>query len=225
METALNLEIVNGTRRFEALLKGGPFPVAEHNRPLLSRAEWLVAPTLGAIVPNWLLLIPRDPVLNFRVWAELHGRCPSQLLRDVRLHLGLGADDIVWFEHGPCSSGTPIGCGLDHAHLHILIRPCFSFWSFEQRTRSLSDLNWAAGEYDNSYNMIDVFNSYLIAGSGDRTIIAQGVEATGSQFFRRVVGALVDAGDTWDYRHYPNAHNVYETVRSFRSLESAVRRG
>ena len=53
--------------------------------------------------------------------------------RDLRLHLGLGADEIVWFEHGPCSTGTSIGCGLDHAHIHVLIRPSFSFRSLGER--------------------------------------------------------------------------------------------
>lgn len=225
LERALTVEILTGARRFEALLKGGLSPVAKHDRPLLARSEWLVAPTLGSIVPNWLLLIPRDPTLNFREWADLHGRRPSQLLRDLRLHLGLGADEIVWFEHGPCSTGTSIGCGLDHAHIHVLIRPSFSFRSFKEKARSLSDIDWTAGEHDDAYCTLAEGSSYLIAGSGDATIIAQGVEATGSQFFRRVVAALVDVGDAWDYRHYPHANNVYETVRTFRSLESAARRG
>jgi ATP adenylyltransferase len=225
LETALTVEIVTGKRRYEALLRGGLSPLAKHDRPLLARAEWLVAPTLGSIVPNWLLLIPRDPTLNFREWADLNRRRPLQLLRDVRLHLGLRADEIVWFEHGPCRTGTSIGCGLDHAHIHILIRPCFSFLSFMEKARSLSDLDWTAGEYDDPYYLLAGGSSYLIAGCGESTIIAQGVEATGSQFFRRVVGALVDVGDAWDYRQYPHTHNVYETIRTFRSLESAARRG
>jgi ATP adenylyltransferase len=224
LEAALTFEIVTGTRRFDALLKGHSSGV-EYDRPLLTRPEWLVAPTLGAIIPNWLLLISRDPVLNFRVWADSHGQRPAELLRDVRLHLGLRADEIIWFEHGPFSSGTLIGCGLDHAHIHILIRPSFSFESFKKKARALSDLEWTAGEYDDAYGALAGERSYLVAGSGDATIIAQSVEATGSQFFRRVVGALVDVGDAWDYRRYPHADHVRETVRTFRSLESFARRG
>jgi len=184
-----------------------------------------VAPTIGAIVPNWLLVIPRDPVLNFRDWAELHGQRPIQLLQDLSLHLGLRADEIIWFEHGPYGTGTSIGCGLDHAHIHVLIRPCFSFASFTDKARSLSELDWTAGEYDDPYRMLAGESTYLMAGSGDSAIIAQGVEATGSQFFRRVVGALVDAGDAWDYRQHQHARHVRETVRTFRSLESVARRG
>jgi ATP adenylyltransferase len=225
LETALTVEIVTGTRRFEALLEGGLSSVAEHDRPLLTCADWLVAPTLGAIVPNWLLLIPRDPALNFRVWSDLHVRRPAQLLREVRSHLGLRAEEIIWFEHGPCSTGTSIGCGLDHAHIHILIRPGFSFSSFKEKARSLSNLDWTSGERDDPYRTLADERSYLVAGSGDATITAQGVEATGSQFFRRVVSALVQVDDAWDYRQYPHPHHISRTVQTFRSLERLARRG
>ena len=225
LEAALTVDIGTGTLRFEALLKGAPSLGAEHDRPLLARAEWLVAPTLGAIVPNWLLLISRDPVLNFRVWAERHDRRPAELLRDLRVHLGLCADEIIWFEHGPFSPGTLIGCGLDHAHIHILIRPRFCFESFKKMAKSRSDLNWSASENDDVYSMLTGDSSYLIAGSGDATIVAENVEATGPQFFRRVVGALADIGDAWDYRQYPYAHHVSQTVQTFRALESSARRG
>lgn len=225
LETALTAEIAMGTRRFEALLGEGASRRADYDRPLLACAKWLVAPTLGAIVPNWLLLIPRDPVLNFRAWAELNNQRPAQLLRDVRLHLGLRADEIIWFEHGPHSPGTSIGCGLDHAHIHILIRPCFSFESFAEKARSMSELHWSAGKDDDAYRTLGSENSYLIAGSGDATISAQGVEATGSQYLRRVVGELANVSDAWDYRRYSHVDHVSETVRTFKSLESVARHG
>ncbi len=215
-----------GKRRFETLLQGEISSVAaNHDRPLLARADWLVAPTLGAIVPNWLLLIPRDPVLNFRAWSELRARSPEQLLFDVRQHLGLREDEIIWFEHGPRIAGTATGCGLDHAHIHILLRPRFSFEAFTKKAQSLSKLEWIVGASEEAYHRLTVDRSYLIAGSGVTTIVAQDVEATGSQFFRRVIGALADAGDAWDYRRCPHTDHIAETIRTFRSLEGVARRG
>lgn len=224
METALTVKTVTGKRRFEILLQGEISDgVANYDRPLLDRADWLVAPTVGAIVPNWLLLIPRDPVLNFRAWRELHAQSPETLLRDVRQHIGLGKDEIIWFEHGPRIAGTATGCGLDHAHIHILIRPHFNFETFAERTQSLSKLEWIASASKDAYHILSANRSYLIAGSDDGVIVAQDVEATGSQFFRRVVGTLADAGDNWDYRRYPHADHVAETIKTFQSLESVAR--
>ena len=219
------MEIVTGKRRFETLLQGEiPQAAANYDRPLLARTDWVLAPTLGAVVPNWLLLIPRVPVLNFRAWSELLGQSPEQLLQDVRQHLNLRKDEIIWFEHGPRISGTLTGCGLDHAHIHILVRPSFSFEAFTEKARSLSNLEWIAGASEDAHRRLTVGRSYLISGAGDRAIIAQDVEVAGSQFFRRVVAALADAGDAWDYRQYPHTDHIVETISTFRSLESAAQR-
>ena len=214
-----------GKRRFDVLLQLGSHESPDYDRPLLARADWLVAPTLGAIVPNWLLLIPRDQVLNFRAWIKLRGQSLERLLYDVRHHLGLLEDEIIWFEHGPRAAGTSIGCGLDHVHIHMLIRPSFSFEDFAAMARSLSKLEWLTPSFKDAYKGLGVDRSYLISGCGNTTITAQDVEATGSQFFRRVVGALVNAGDSWDYRNYPHRDHVLDTIKTFRSLEGAARRG
>lgn len=211
--------------RFKVLLGGKGTPqVADYDRPLLSRTDWLVAPTLGAIVPNWLLLIPRHPALNFQAWSKLRGQAPELLLQAVREHLGLDNDEIIWFEHGPCTAGTPIGCGTDYAHIHILIRPHFSFAAFADKAKSLSGLKWIRSTSEDAYQEILNGHSYLIAGSGDQTVISHDVEATGSQFFRRVVSMLANAEETWDYRQSPHTANITKTIRSFRLLESAAQR-
>jgi ATP adenylyltransferase len=222
VEAAVTENVVTGKRRFDVLLGGAHSPeAASYDRPLFTCADWLVAPTLGAIVPNWLLLIPRDPILNFRAWCELRNQSPEQLLCEVRQHLGLRPDETIWFEHGPRRAGTVTGCGLDHAHIHILIRPRFSFEEFIKKTKLLSKLEWVDGAYDK----VSPNQSYLIAGSNDTAIVARNVETTGSQFFRRVVGELANVDDAWDYRRYPYVDNITETIATFRSLERAVQRG
>lgn len=219
------METVTEKRRFDTLLQGSfPSEIASHDQPLLAHPDWLVAPTLGAIVPNWLLLLTRDSVLNFQVWSGLRAQSPSRLIEGLQEHLGLGPDEVIWFEHGPRVSGTSTGCGMDHAHIHILVRPPFHFEAFAEKARSLSELEWIAGTSEAAYRSLAAGRSYLIAGSGNATVVAQDVEATGSQFFRRVVGTLVDAGEGWDYRRYPHADNVAETIRTFRRLESAAQR-
>ena len=225
LEGAVTVEILTGKRRFETLLQSKTSQeAADYDRPLLAHVDWLVAPTLGAVVPNWLLLIPRAPVLNFRAWSNLAGQSPGCLLDGVRQHLDLRKDEVIWFEHGPHTAGTLTGCGLDHAHIHILVRPGFRFEAFMEKARSLSKLEWIVGTSEEAYSGLSVGRSYLIAGSGDKAIVAQDVEVTGSQFFRRVVAALADARDTWDYRQYPHADHIAETISTFRSLESAAQR-
>lgn len=220
-EMALTVNSLEGARRFEALLKG--VATAAHDEPLLERPGWLVAPTLGAVVPGWLLAIPRQPFLSFRDWSTANGHCPQAILQDVRGHLGLAPEEVIWFEHGPVMSGTPIGCGLDHAHLHILVRPGFTFTAFITLARGLAHLRWQETSREQGYAQIRGNSSYLIAGCGDRVLIASNVECAGSQFFRRVVGALIGADSEWDYRRFPHTDNINRTIHTFRSLEKAVR--
>jgi hypothetical protein len=64
----------------------------------------VVAPTLGAIVPGWLIIVPRKAALNFRHWHEKQLKSPEAVIGEVLTHLGLAAEDIIWFEHVPCGA-------------------------------------------------------------------------------------------------------------------------
>lgn len=213
--------VVAGANRFRALLEGTGG--AEHDRPLLETARWLVAPTLGAIVPGWLLIIPRRPVLNFKQWSVAEATRPELIIRELGEYLGLEEHDVIWFEHGPFRPSTSVGCGLDHAHIHFLVQPSFKFIDFEAAARSLSDFDWQRMPRGQGYAGLKGANSYLIAGSGENVITAVDVEKAGSQFFRRVVSKL--AGESgWDYRRHPHSANVSQTVKQFELLERAAQR-
>jgi ATP adenylyltransferase len=218
----MTVHISSGNFRFNALLRGEGS--AAHDKPLLDQPTWIVAPTLGAIIPNWLLAIPRQPVLSFREWGVNGGERPEAVLRAICMHLGLSLDEIIWFEHGPSTLGTTVGCGLDHAHLHILVRPKFSFSAFASRACTLADLAWQEHHVDCGYSALEGEGSYCIAGSGDRSISASHVDAVGSQFFRRVVSAVAGVESVWDYRRFAHTKNIEITIETFRSLESAARR-
>ncbi|MFV0625183.1 hypothetical protein ACBY01_14385 [Sphingomonas sp. ac-8] len=209
-------------QRFEALLSGASG--ALHDRVLMQAAGCLVAPTVGALVPGWLLALPRQRALNFRELQHQKFCQPEAVVTEVRDHLGLSADEVIWFEHGPRVDGTPVGCGLDYAHIHILIRPPFEFSAFANKATALSGLAWRPASAGSAYADIKAGSSYLIAGCGNEVILTQEVEVTGSQFLRRVVAALVGNSDSWNYREHEHPENVAATVALFASLEDAARR-
>lgn len=207
--------------RFAALLRQPDGRRAEYDQPLLESTDWVVAPTLGAIVPNWLIALPRDPALNLRAWKKQFGRAPQGILDDLCEHLGVTFSDLVWFEHGPVSPNSPIGCGTDYAHLHIIFQPSFTFEDFAQQSITLSQLWWKRATFSSAYESLPDTGSYLVAGSGDQCILTSQVESTGSQFFRQVVGLLSDRVSAWNYKRFPHADNIAKTITNFRTLESA----
>lgn len=210
------------TGRFATLLQGTDSTRDIYDRPLLDERDWLIAPTLGALIPNWVLAIPKRRALNFREWRKNTGREPASIVDAVCSHLGVASTEIVWFEHGPTEKGSLMGCGVDYAHLHILIKPPFMFQEFANRAVSMSKLEWQTIDANLVYDSVNKICSYLIAGSGDQAAFASNVELTGSQFFRRVVDSLTGSNEHWDYRRYPHMDNIAITVENFRSLESAA---
>lgn len=223
LETDLIAIHSSGRGRFGALLGGASR--APYDRTLLDGGDWVLAPTLGAIVPGWLLAIPRRPVLSFRDWAAQGGKSASSVLEALTAHLSLPLDEVIWFEHGPVQPGSLIGCGLDHAHLHILIHPRFTFERFKELARETSDLDWIDGAAAQSYSTLPRTSSYMIAGCGAHAIRAVEVEGAGSQFFRRVVAKLADNSAAWNYRTSAHLANVELTIAMFGQLENASRRG
>ena len=208
--------------RFATLLQGSNTTAEIYDRPLLERQDWLVAPTLGAIVPNWVLVIPRMRALNFREWQRKTGKKPELIVSAVCQHLGLRHADVIWFEHGPTERGSVSGCGVDYAHLHILFNPHFTFEALTDQARSMSKLDWQLTVTSQAYDFLSEADSYFVAGSGEQAISALNVESAGSQFFRRVIGSLTGRNELWDYRCHRHSDNITTTIKNFQILEGVT---
>ena len=222
MTTSKNLSQTARTipgERFSELLQSPTGGRAPYNQILLERSDWVIAPTVGPIVPNWLIAVPRRPALSFRDWTRRYRFSPLEIIADLCVHLRISLSDIVWFEHGPADFNSPVGCGTDYAHLHIIFQPKFIFGEFVTQSASASKLVWKRTTLEDTYKSLPDSHSYLVAGSGDLGIYTSQVESTGSQFFRRVVGALSDSKETWNYIYYPHTKNVFKTIDNFRYLE------
>ncbi len=200
--------------RFAALLAETSGPRAPHDTVLLQTSEWVAAPSLGALVPGWLVIIPKCPALNYRQWAA-RGGDPTRLLDEAAILLGLAPTDYIWFEHGPRAEHTLVGCGVDYAHLHMLIRPPFRgadlvgaagaglTWVPIQRTGVYADASDAA---------------YFAIGQGDKAWVASDVDAAGSQYLRRAVAGLLNQPTSWNYRTHPQDENVVRTIELVEAL-------
>jgi ATP adenylyltransferase len=201
--------------RFAGLLSRDNCERASYDRPLFETLDCVVAPTIGSILPSWLLVVPRRPAVNFRDWRGGTHMDPTGLIDQVLDGLEVSPERAIWFEHGPWVSGSPVGCGVDYAHIHVLVDAPFSFDEFVSSVFEASALPWRRGLAMDAYRSLDTVGSYLIAGSQHRAVIAEQVESAGSQFFRRVVARLVDNPEQWNYNIYPHLHNVQKTIADF----------
>lgn len=182
-----------------------------HDTILRETSNVVVTPTLGSIIPNWLLVIPKRYAANAAFWADSEYLTPSAVVQDIVRSFGCDPEHTIWFEHGAIAPGSIVGCGVDHAHIHILLSPPFSFERLCVESQRESGLRWSCGR-GNAYSVIDPEKSYFVVGQGDKFLLAQSVEAAGSQFFRKAIARIVHRDVAWDYRSYPHSENVAKTV-------------
>jgi ATP adenylyltransferase len=167
LDSALNVKDKLVSGRFTALLQAPDGELAACDQPLYKNVEWVVAPTLGAIVPDWLIVVPRNYALSFRSWQKQHCQAPETIVSELCNHLGLTKDEVIWFEHGPNALGSSIGCGADHAHIHVILKPGFSFQTFLDQAISMSALDWTHAATERICAALPDEGSYLVAGSGN----------------------------------------------------------
>lgn len=196
--------------RFSNILSG-TCPKPLYDTVIRDTGTVVVTPTLGSIVPNWVLAIPKRHAANAARWGQDWSAAPLQIVEDIARSFRRDLREVIWFEHGATEPRSVVGCGVDHAHIHILLEPPFSFDRLCEEVTSDVGLRWCSGRGD-AYAALDACRSYLVVGSGDQFLFAQSVETAGSQFFRRAIARIVGREAAWDYRSHPHIENVAETI-------------
>src|SRR5215470_856542 len=89
------------------------------NSPLFASPNFVALPSLGSLVEGWVVIVPRKHFI-------CTGAVPAQLVpemdrfkSDVCTVLAARYGELRVFEHGPSAALHKIGCGVDHAHVHI----------------------------------------------------------------------------------------------------------
>jgi hypothetical protein len=168
-----------------------------------------VTPTVGAIVPGWVLIVPRVQAFCF---AEL---APAMLnnLRDdlvfLRQRMRAFGGRLFLFEHGARKCGSDIACGVDQAHAHLvaLENDLLRF------TLSASSENvWQPLDPVASWSAIDDHREYYYITDFKSAFVSYPTKSE-SQYFRRQVAAASGEASKWDYRVHPYERNAEQTIR------------
>jgi ATP adenylyltransferase len=200
-------------KRFEGPLGLTSDSCKLYDTVLFETNDFVVIPTVGSIVPNWLLIVPRKESLNFASWSDKSSKRPAAVLDQVLSHFLLANDQALWFEHGPNVTGTSVGCGIDRAHLHVIINPTFFMDAFVELAKEYFSGDWQKFEdMAACYDAIDPSSSYLALGRDDFSFMTQNVEGVGSQFFRKIIAELCGTPELWDYRTHEHLGNVEKTL-------------
>jgi ATP adenylyltransferase len=183
-----------------------------HDSPLFESKNYFAITSVGALVPGWLLIFPKAHTANL---AQHYDRDEFVVFRRevaTRLESTFSAP-VRMFEHGPVCHGSQLGCGVDHAHLHVVPLP-FSIESVARKGPSAH--SWTSMKSTevalNGGNM-----EYLLCSDNPNEFdpsvsIAFPSELT-SQFFRRIVAAKLGRETEYDYKFHRQLPTVRETTQ------------
>jgi diadenosine tetraphosphate (Ap4A) HIT family hydrolase len=190
-------------------------------RVLASAADWVLMPSLGPLHKHHLLLLPRSHYRSIAyAWRKLDRESFAVLL--ALAHTELDTAPALVFEHGePEIGGSRAGACIDHAHLHIL--PGMG----GARDRAMRELHFETShqKFEQAMLEADLDGYHLLGILGGQTEIElrTAVGPSPSQFLRRLVGAAVGAGDSWDWRSDWNLAAVEHTCRVWRGASDIVK--
>lgn len=77
-------------------------------------------PSLGAFVEGWVLVAPRSHVVALSELARDEWQDLSEMLETCNRQIKAAYGPTVLFEHGAAGTSRTAGCGVDHAHMHIV---------------------------------------------------------------------------------------------------------
>lgn len=186
----------------------------------LSEGGYRAMVSVGALVPGWSLICPVDHAVNLandfarrdfwefastaaRVLEDRYGKCS-------------------FFEHGAASEESLTGCGVGHAHGHLV--PLDFSLELEAR-QSAPELSWRqclateVGAIANGREYLFVAGRY----DGQATVGSLCVlEKSTSQFFRQLIARRLGVGDLYDYKKYPMLEIAAESARELRGHANSM---
>lgn len=184
--------------------------------PIFESDSFVVVPTVGALVEGWLLVAPRRQVLCY-------ARLPDAALSELKHFL----DEIVpiveesygpisLFEHGPSVVGSPVGCGTDYAHLHLVPAKCDLRAGTEQIA---PNIRWnKIGSFEAIRDRAADGAGYWFLqqpyGSGDCMIGSCSAEEPTSQLFRRVIATSLGTPEAFDWKDDLGEDRIAATVET-----------
>lgn len=161
----------------------------------------VIAPTIGAIVPNYLLLIPLRH--TFAIQYLSHDEMTD--LRKCITMLEDRFDGGTFFEHGSLDTQRLAGASVDHVHLHYL--------PIDIDLKALTpELDYV--EVDDLSGLSTINSEYLFVRTKNRNYWTK-VSSLPSQYFRRIIARIFGVPSMWNWREYPFVNNMVATYNSW----------
>ena len=201
-----------GGNRFKAVMGSSDLVRAPWDRITDETVSFVAFPSLGAMVPGWLLVVPRRAILSLRELTAEEFTELDAFVEHLRTRLRPFGGRVQLFEHGNSTANGPVGCGVDQAHLHVVPLP-FDLIDAAIASRD-TNISWTERHGAVSFaSVIPPCGEYVgLLRPDDGLGLAGVMTDPASQWVRRLVAERLGRGSAWDYRTNPDLSNLLRTV-------------
>jgi ATP adenylyltransferase len=178
---------------------------------LFESPNFVVVPTVGSIVPGWLLVIPREHFLcigamNEALCYELEDlrKVAAEALRECY-------GPVTCFEHGPAVPATSVGCGVDHAQLHLVATQIDLLEGARRLSKNQIEWERADGlETTMGFHLRKLPYLFVHHPSGEAWMATH--PRIESQLLRKVIATESGVGALFDWKSHRFESNVRDTI-------------
>jgi diadenosine tetraphosphate (Ap4A) HIT family hydrolase len=176
------------------------------SRTILEEDDFRVLPSLGQIVPGYLLLVPNHHYLSFADMPLEELEAAKALKESLTSQMRGAYGDCLIFEHGVRAPDSG-GCGISHAHLHVVPFP-HGKEPIEQLTRAF--------QFEEVPNLLDLKwipsgKSYLYYESVRGSSYVFYPPFIPSQYVRRLLAEALGT-QAWDWRNCGKEERFLSTL-------------
>jgi ATP adenylyltransferase len=94
--------------------------IAQNERLVVESEHTTAFPSLGAFIEGWVLVAPRAHVVALSQLSGERWRDLDSVVDECVERIAGTYGPVVLFEHGAASAKRTAGCGVDHAHVHVV---------------------------------------------------------------------------------------------------------
>lgn len=181
------------------------------NEPLIETKNFVVIPSLGALVEGWVLVVPKEHEISMGALPLTLREEAAEIERQTRVALRNQYEKpVIAFEHGPSAENHGTGCGVDHAHLHLVPLECDLLTCVRPFVPATTE--WKACDWDDLAKAHAAGLDYLYFRPEGRNGLMALSQDFGSQVFRKAIASFLRLESEFNWREYPQVETVSRTI-------------
>lgn len=209
----------------EELRQGPGESIARHlkSRLLVDDGEFVVFPTLGHMVPGYLLVATKDHVVSMAGLRDDQRPRLYSLLKQLceMLEKEYGAPVLV-YEHGDTVDGAKGGSCIAHAHIHLVPTQTIPETPDLQLGEACTEDYLAVAHPTWASNVPYLYIAWPYAEGRGRIVPATGLPA---QYMRRRLATGIGKPDEWDWGVFKEIPALVATYARLRPICERIDEG